>query len=76
MQKWLTILDLKAYLKISKETIYRAIYSKKIPFYKVGTGYRFNAVEIDEWVTSRQSEVDNFFDTKVKKRRVYKKRKE
>lgn len=34
------------FLKISKETIYRMIKAKKLPYYKIGKLYKFLPVEL------------------------------
>ena len=47
-KRWLTIPDLCAYLSISKETVYRLIYSDKIPYSRVGKLYRFDVDKIDK----------------------------
>lgn len=46
----LTIDELSAYLKISKETIYKMAQRRMIPAIKIGNQWRFKKVNIDEWL--------------------------
>lgn len=47
---WLTLQEACDYLKISKETMYRKIYAKKIPFSRLGKLYRFKSSQLDKAV--------------------------
>ena len=51
---WLNLIEAQRYLKVSKETIYRYVYRKKIPMYRLGKLYRFNKGELDSWMKSKQ----------------------
>lgn len=49
---WLTLRETASYLKLSKETIYRHVYSKSstLPIHRVGKVYLFHRDELDRWV--------------------------
>jgi excisionase family DNA binding protein len=38
------------YLHIHRSTLYRLIKRSEIPFFKIGSDYRFNREEIDAWM--------------------------
>ena len=46
----LTIVELSAYLKISRSTLYKLVGEGKIPSQKVGRHWRFRKVAIDRWL--------------------------
>lgn len=45
-----TIVELSAYLKISRSTLYKLVGEGKIPSQKVGRHWRFRKVAIDRWL--------------------------
>ena len=45
----LTVDELSTYLRIHRSTVYRMIRHRGIPFFRVGTDYRFSRQAIDEW---------------------------
>ncbi len=50
--KWLTIDELVAYLKMGKTKLYTMAQKREIPGSKVGSQWRFDREEIDEWIKS------------------------
>lgn len=48
--KWLTIEDLATYLKLSRTKLYGMAQRGEIPAAKIGTQWRFDRVEIDQWM--------------------------
>jgi excisionase family DNA binding protein len=50
--KWLTIDELVAYLKMGKTKLYTMAQKGEIPGSKVGSQWRFDREEIDEWIKS------------------------
>ena len=48
--KFLTILDVSAYLNIKPTTLYGKIGAGEIPHYKIGRLIRFKQEEIDQWL--------------------------
>lgn len=50
--KWLTLVEICDYLKISRETVFNWINKKNMPAHKVGRLWRFDAAEVDEWIKS------------------------
>ncbi len=51
---WLTLDELAKYLKLSRTNLYRMVQQGKIPASKIGFQWRFNRMEIDDWVTSQR----------------------
>lgn len=45
-----TLVDVAAYLKVSKRTVYRLAAARKIPAFKVGGAWRFLRADIDTWI--------------------------
>jgi len=50
--KWLTIEELAAYLKLSKTKLYGMAQRSEIPASKIGNQWRFDREEIDQWMKS------------------------
>jgi excisionase family DNA binding protein len=53
--KWLTIDDLAAYLKMGRTKLYTMAQKGDIPGNKIGSQWRFDREEIDAWVKSGQA---------------------
>lgn len=51
MESLLTIDELSTYLNVPKKTIYDMVYTKRIPYGKVGRLLRFDKQLIDMWIT-------------------------
>ncbi|MDY0289845.1 MAG: helix-turn-helix domain-containing protein [Sphaerochaeta sp.] len=51
-ERWLTVEDIRHYLNVSKETIYRWIEQKSMPGHRVGRRWMFKQEEVDSWVRS------------------------
>jgi excisionase family DNA binding protein len=45
----LTVAEVAEYLRIHRCTIYRLIKARKLPYFKIGSDYRFNREQIDQW---------------------------
>ncbi len=54
IDKWLTIDELAEYLKLSQTKLYRMAQDGEIPASKIGSQWRFNRKEIDDWATSQR----------------------
>jgi len=52
--KWLTLDELAKYLKLSRTKLYKMAQEAKIPASKIGSQWRFNRQEVDDWVTSQR----------------------
>lgn len=50
--KWLTLIEICEYLKVSRETVLNWINKKNMPAHKVGRLWRFDIAEVDEWIKS------------------------
>jgi excisionase family DNA binding protein len=46
---WLTVEELADYLKLSQAKLYRMAQEGRIPASKIGSQWRFDREEIDEW---------------------------
>jgi len=47
--KVLNVLELADYLRVSRATIYRLLERKQLPAFRIGSDWRFNVEEIDQW---------------------------
>lgn len=47
--------DTKRYLKTSRATLYRLIYTKKIPAFKLGGQWRFKKERLDKWLEAGEN---------------------
>ncbi len=52
--KWLTIEELASYLKMSRTKLYQMAQKSELPASKIGTQWRFDRNEIDDWVKSQR----------------------
>lgn len=50
IDKWLTIDELAAYIKMSRTKLYGMAQRGEIPASKIGTQWRFDREEIDQWM--------------------------
>ncbi len=50
----MTVKDLALYLKIAEKTAYRFALEGKIPGFKVGSAWRFQKSEIDNWIKKQR----------------------
>jgi len=51
----LTADEMSQYLHVHRETIYRWVTRRQIPFMKLPHGIRFRQFDIDRWLTKRSS---------------------
>jgi excisionase family DNA binding protein len=51
----LTVAELAEYLKVHHSTIYRLLKARKIPAFRIGSDWRFNREQIDEWRLKQDS---------------------
>jgi len=50
----LTVRELAGYLRIHQVTVYRLLREQKLPAFRVGSDWRFNREEIEQWMTHEQ----------------------
>jgi excisionase family DNA binding protein len=53
--KWLTMEELAAYLKMSRTKLYAMTQKGEIPASKIGNQWRFDRDEIDEWMKQQRN---------------------
>lgn len=53
--KWLTVEELAAYLKMSRTKLYAMTQKGEIPASKIGNQWRFDRDKIDEWMNEQMS---------------------
>jgi len=71
LDKWLTLDELAAYIKISRAKLYQMSQAAKIPASKIGSQWRFNREEIDTWMKNqRPSNVTSLQEEKIYNDRV------
>lgn len=49
-ERWLSVEEIATHLGVSKETIYRWLEKEKIPAHRMGRLWKFQRIEVDEWV--------------------------
>jgi excisionase family DNA binding protein len=52
----MTTTEVAEYLKVHQTTIYKMVAQGQIPFFRVGSDYRFHRDIIDKWMTDETSE--------------------
>lgn len=55
MDRLMDFQETKEYLKISRATLYRWVYEKKVPAFKIGTTWRFDKKRIDTWLLDHEN---------------------
>jgi excisionase family DNA binding protein len=55
MDSLMTLEEVSAYLRLSKDTVYRMAQAAKIPASKLGTQWRFRKSEIDAWIDKNKN---------------------
>jgi excisionase family DNA binding protein len=50
--RWLSVDEIAEYLGIKRDTVYKWIDRRKMPGHKVGSLWKFQKSEIDQWVRS------------------------
>ena len=48
--RWLSVDDIRAYLGIKRDTVYRWISERNMPGHKIGRLWKFRKEEVDEWM--------------------------
>lgn len=57
--RWLTLDELAGYLKLSRSKLYRLAQRGEVPASKVGSQWRFDRHEIDDWIKSQRPGADD-----------------
>jgi excisionase family DNA binding protein len=52
----LTVDELSAYLRIHRSTLYRLIKTRQIPFFRIGSDYRFNRQAVADWSRAQEGQ--------------------
>jgi excisionase family DNA binding protein len=48
--RWLSVDEIGAHLGVKRDTIYKWVNDKAMPAHKIGRLWKFNKVEVDQWV--------------------------
>ncbi len=56
LDKWLTINELSAYIKVSRSKLYYLAQAREIPASKIGAQWRFDREEIDLWMKNQRED--------------------
>ena len=59
MDKLMTLEEVAAFLRLSKDTIYRMTHAGKIPASKVGNQWRFRRDDVDAWLEKNKNVVSD-----------------
>jgi excisionase family DNA binding protein len=51
----MTLREVASYLRVSRSTIYRLLKKGRLPAFRLGTDWRFNAESIDRWRVHEES---------------------
>jgi excisionase family DNA binding protein len=50
----MTVTEVAEYFQLHRITVYKLVRNGRIPFFKIGSDYRFRRDEIEKWMTDRQ----------------------
>ena len=48
--RWLSVDEIADYLGVKRDTVYKWISERQMPGHKIGRLWKFNKMEVDEWV--------------------------
>jgi excisionase family DNA binding protein len=55
MDNLMTLAEVAAYLRLSKDTVYRMASSGRLPASKVGSQWRFRRGDVDQWLDKNKN---------------------
>ena len=55
MDNRMTLAEVAAYLRLSKDTVYRMASAGKLPASKVGSQWRFRKNDVDQWLETHKN---------------------
>jgi excisionase family DNA binding protein len=55
MDNLMTLAEVAAYLRLSKDTVYRMASGGKLPASKVGSQWRFRRDEVEQWLEANKT---------------------
>lgn len=58
-EKWAGLEETAEYLGVNKDTVRNWIKKNNMPAHKIGRQWKFKLSEVDEWVKSGKSAIDN-----------------
>ena len=70
--RWFSVDDIADHLGIKRDTVYKWISERKMPGHKIGRLWKFNKMEVDEWVRTGGANVSQTANetAKIKKREL------
>ena len=51
----MTLAEVAAYLRLSKDTVYRMLSGGKLPASKVGSQWRFSCADVEQWLETNKN---------------------
>jgi excisionase family DNA binding protein len=55
MDNLMTLTEVAAYLRLSKDTVYRMASGGRLPASKVGSQWRFRREDVDQWLETNKN---------------------
>lgn len=55
VDEWMTVDELAAWLKLTREWVYDSVQSDKIPYHRLGRQLRFRLSEVEKWLAEAAS---------------------
>lgn len=69
MDEILTLRELANYLRCHTSTLYRLIKSGEIPYFRIGSDFRFRTSIINEWIEKRSASIQRRQTSKMSRPR-------
>ena len=63
----LTVQTLARLLKVHPTTVYKLVKSRGLPFFRIGSEYRFNAESVESWMRSLENPETAAVDSGLKR---------
>jgi excisionase family DNA binding protein len=57
--RWVSVEEIAQHLGVAKDTVYRWIDQRGLPAHRVGRLWKFQILEVDEWVKSGGADASN-----------------
>ena len=57
--RWVSVEEIAEHLGIKKDTVYKWVKARHMPFHKVGRLLKFQVKEVDQWVKDGKAAFEN-----------------